>query len=87
MNDEERVVTEHRLQKVDDQMKTSKQTQQSWKTLNIERIYVNYILSYPHDDILLLFRKNIYFTCWRVSKIVQDFWILNINIDFDCARE
>ena len=58
MNNTQRTVDECRIQKVGDNMTTTKVSKIS---LNIfdKRFYVNNIKSYPHDENLYLFKRDL----------------------------
>ena len=53
MYNTERSVDECRIQKVGDNMTTTKTIKNSRKTFDDKRFYVNNIKSYPHDELIL----------------------------------
>ena len=55
----QRTVDESRLQKVGDSMTTTKTSKISLNTFGEIRFYVNNIKSYPHDEILYLFKRDL----------------------------
>ena len=59
MYNKERVVDKCRIQKVDDNMTTTKTSKISLNTLHDKKFYVNNIKSYPHDEILYLFKRDL----------------------------
>ena len=59
MNNTQRTVDESRIQKVGDSMTTTKTSKISLNTFDDERFYVNNIKSYPHDENLYLFKRDL----------------------------
>ena len=59
MNITERSVDECRIQKVGDNMTTTKTSKRSLNTFDDNRFYVNNIKSYPHDENLYLFKRDL----------------------------
>ena len=53
MNNTQRTVDECRIQKVGDNMTTTKTSKISLNTFDDKRFYVNNIKSYPHDENLI----------------------------------
>ena len=64
----ERSVDECRIQKVGDNMTTTKTSKISLNTFDDKRFYVNNIKSYPLDENLSLFKKDL------VNKICEAGW-------------
>ena len=59
MNNTQRTVDECRIQKFDDNMTTTKTSKISLNTFDDKRFYVNNIKSYPHDENLYLFKRDL----------------------------
>ena len=59
MNNTRRTVDECRIQKVGDNMTTTKTSKISVNTFDDKRFYVNNIKSYPHDENLYLFKRDL----------------------------
>ena len=59
MNNTQRTVDECRIQKVGDNMTTTKTSKISLNTFDDKRFYVNNIKSYPHDENLYLFKIDL----------------------------
>ena len=59
MYNTERSVDECRIQKVADNMTTTKTSKISLSTFDDKRLYVNNIKSYPHDENLYLFKRDL----------------------------
>ena len=59
MNNTQRTVDECRIQKVGDNMTTTKTSKISLNTFDDERFYVNNVKSYPHDENLYLFKRDL----------------------------
>ena len=59
MNSTQRTVDECRTQKVVDNMTTTKRSKISLNTFDDKRFYVNNIKSYPHDENLYLFKRDL----------------------------
>ena len=59
MNNTQRTVDESRIQKVGDKMTTTKTSKISLNTFDDKRFYVNNIKSYPHDENLYLFKRDL----------------------------
>ena len=59
MYNTQRTVEECRIQKVGDNMKTTKTSNISLNTFDKKRHYVNIIKSYPHEENLYLFKRDI----------------------------
>ena len=59
MYNTERSVDECRIQKVVDNMTTTKTSKISLDTFDDKRFYVNNIKSYPHDENLYLFKRDL----------------------------
>ena len=65
MNNTQRTVDESRIQKVGDNMTTIKTSKISLNTFDDKRFYVINIKSYPHDENLYLFKRDL------VNKICE----------------
>ena len=65
MNNTQRTVDECRIQKVGDNMTTTKTSKISLNIFDDKRFYVNNIKSYPHDENLYLFKRDL------IKKIQQ----------------
>ena len=59
MDNKERFVEECRIQKVGDKMSTIKTNKGSLNNFDDKRFYVNNIKSYPHDENLYLFKREV----------------------------
>ena len=59
MYNTQRTVDECRIQKVGDNMTTTKTSRISLNTFDDKRFYVNNIKSYPHDENLYLFNRDL----------------------------
>ena len=59
MYNPERTVDECRIQKVGDNMTTTKPSKISLNTFADKKFYVNNIKSYPHDENLYLFKRDL----------------------------
>ena len=68
MYNTERSVDECRIQKVGDIMTTTKTSKISLNTFDDKRFYVNNTKSYPHDENLYLFKRDL------VKKICKAGW-------------
>ena len=86
MYNTERSIEECRIQKVGDNMTTAKTNKISLNTFDDKRFYVNKIKSYPHDENLYLFKRDL------VNKIYEAGWgtkakvpsvIKNASLDAD----
>ena len=68
MHNTERTVDECRIQKVGDNMITTKTGKISLNTFDDKRFYVNNIKSYPYDENLYLFKRDL------VNEICEAGW-------------
>ena len=59
MYNTERSVDECRIQKVGDNMTTTKTSEISLNTFDVKRVYINDIKSYPHDENLYPFKRDL----------------------------
>ena len=59
MNNTQRTVDECRIQKVCDNMATTKTSKISLNIFDDKRFYVNNIKSYPHNENLYLFKRDL----------------------------
>ena len=64
MYNTERNVDECRIQKVSDNMTTTKTSKTSLNTFDDKRFYVNNIKSYPQDENLYLFKRDLVNKIW-----------------------
>ena len=71
MNNTQRTVDESRIQKVGDSMTTTKTSKISLNTFDDKRFYVNNIKSYPHDENLYLFERDL------IKKICESGSLIN----------
>ena len=67
LNNTQRTVEECRIQKVGDNMTTTKTSKISLNTFDDKRFYVNNIKSYPHDENLYLFKRDLIKTIRQAS--------------------
>ena len=87
MNNTQRIVDECRIQKVGDNMTTTKTSKISLNTFYDKRFYVNNIKSYPHDENLYLFKRDLIKMIRQASLdgdkdlLVDNFLELTINDD------
>ena len=68
MYNTERIVDECGIQKVGDNMTTTKTSKISLNTFDDKRFYVNNIKSYPHDENLYLSKRDL------INKICETGW-------------
>ena len=68
MDNKERGVGECRTQKVEDKMTTNETSKRSLNNLDDKRFYANNTKSYPHDENLYLFKRNL------VNKVCEAGW-------------
>ena len=59
MYNNERAVDERRIQKVGDNVTTTKTSKISLNTIDVKWFYVKNIKSYPYDENLYLFKRNL----------------------------
>ena len=59
MDNKERIVEECRIPKVGDKMSTIKTNKRSLNNFDDKRFYVSNIKSYPHDENLCLFKRDL----------------------------
>ena len=71
MSNTQKTVGECRIQKVADNMTTTKKVRLGLNTFDDKRLYVNNIPSYPHDENLYLFEKDF------VNKIIATSLVLD----------
>ena len=81
MYNTERSVDECRIQKFGDKMTTTKTSKISLNTFDDKRFYVNIIKSYPHDENIYLFKRDL------VNKINNTNLELLINLGLDVSKE
>ena len=77
----ERSVDEYRIQKVGDNMTTTKTSMISLNTFDDTIFYINNSKSYPHDENLYLFKRNL------VNKINNTTLELLIKLGLDVSKE
>ena len=80
MNNTQRTVDECRIQKVGDNMTTTKTSKISLNIFDDKRFYVNNIKSYPHDENLYLFKRDL------IKKINTRIEVL-IKLGLDVSKE
>ena len=72
MNNTQRTVDECRIQKVCDNMTTTKTSKISLNIFDDKKFYVNNIKSYPHDENLYLFKRDLVNKiCKRTSSVAR----------------
>ena len=87
MYNTERTVDECRIQKVGGNMTTTETSKISLNTFDDKRFYVNNINSYPHDENLYLFKKDLLNKIYRApldlekNQLVNNILYLTINDD------
>ena len=81
MNNAQRTVDECRIQKVGDNMTTTKTSKISLNIFDDKRFYVNNIKSYPHDENLYLFKRDL------IRKINTTPIELLIKLGLDVSKE
>ena len=72
MYDTERTVDECRIQKVGDNMTTTKTSKISLNTFDDKRFYVKYIKSYPHDENLYLFKRDLVNKICKAGSLIKN---------------
>ena len=77
MYNTERSVDECRIQKVGDNMTTTKTSKISLNTFDDKRFYVNNIKSYPHDENLYLFKRDL------INMIREAGSSIKLNLELD----
>ena len=86
MNNTRRTVDECRIQKVGDNMTTTKTSKISLNIFDDKRLYVNNIKSYPHDENLYLFKRDLIKMIHQASVNEQSSWftkLLRSSLDGD----
>ena len=79
MNNTQRTIDECRIQKVGDNMTTTKTSKMSLNIFDDKRFYVNNIKRYPHDQNLYLFKRDLVNKiCERTSSMASQA-SLNLN--------
>ena len=68
----ERSVDECRIQKVGDNMPTTKTSKISLNTFDDKRFYVNNIKSYPHDENLYLFKRDLVNKIFEAGSLIKN---------------
>ena len=81
MYNKERVVQECRIEKVGDNVTTTKTSKINLNTFDYKRFFVDNIKSYPHDEILYLFKKDL------INKINNTTMRLLIKLGLDVSKE
>ena len=84
----QRTVDESRIQKVGDNMTTTKTSKISLNIFDDKRFYVNNIESYPHDENLYLFKRNLIKKISEASSLINNTPIeLLIKLGLDVSKE
>ena len=81
MYNKERVVQESRIQKASDNMTTTKTRKICLNTFDDKRFYVNNFKSYPHDEYLYLYKRDL------VNKTNNTTLELLIKLGLDVSKE
>ena len=81
MYNTQRTVDDCRIQKFGDNMTRTKTSEISLNTFDDKRFYVNNIKSYPHDENLYLFKRDL------VNKINNSTLELLVKIGLDVSKE
>ena len=81
MNNTQRTVDECRIQKVGDNMTTTKTSKISLNIFDDKMFYVNNIKSYPHDENLYLFKRDL------IKKINTTPIELLVKLGLDVSKE
>ena len=81
MYNTQRTVDDCRIQKFGDNMTRTKTSEISLNTFDDKRFYVNNIKSYPHDENLYLFKRDL------VNKINNSTLELLVKIGLDISKE
>ena len=88
MYNTQRTVDECRIQKVGGNMTTTKTSKISLKTFDDKKFYVNNIKSYPHDENLYLFKRDlvnkINAASFDLDKDQLAKIILELTFSYDC---
>ena len=81
MYNTQRALDECRIQKVGDNMTTTKTSRISLNTFDDKRFYVNNIKSHPHDENICLFKRDL------IKKINTTPIELLIKLGLDVSKE
>ena len=88
MNSTQRTVDECRIQKVGDNMTTTKTSKISLNIFDDKRLYVNNIKSYHHDENLYLFKKDLIKKICEAGSLINTTPIeLLIKLGLDVSKE
>ena len=88
MNKTQRTVYESRIQKVGDSMTTTKTSKISLNIFDDKSFYVNNIKSYPHDENLYLFKRDLIKKICEAGSLINTTPIeLLIKLGLDVSKE
>ena len=89
MDDKERIVDECRIQKVGDKMTTIKTSKRSLNSFDDKRFYVNNITSYPLDENLYLFKRDLIKMIREQAPLVvnQSVSPIKLNLELDKDKD
>ena len=87
MNNTQRTVDEFRIQKVGDNMTTTKTSKISLNTFDDKRFYVNNIKSYPHGENLYLFKRDLIKMIHKASVKLLNEVVLQIRRSLDGDKD
>ena len=88
MNNTQRTVDECRIQKVGNNMTTTKTSKISLNIFDDKRFYVNNIKSYPHDENLYLFKRDLIKKICEAGSLINTTPIeLLIKLGLDVSKE
>ena len=88
MNNTQRTVDECRIQKVGDNMTTTKTSKISLNIFDDKRFYVNNIKNYPHDENLYLFKRELIKNICEAGSLINTTPIeLLIKLGLDVSKE
>ena len=88
MYNTERGVHEFRIQKVGDNMTTTKTSKISLNTFDDKRFYVNNIKGYPHDENLYLFKRDLINKICEAGSLINNTTLeLLIKLWLDVSKE
>ena len=81
MNNTQRTVDECRIQRVGDNMTTTKTSKISLNIFDDKRFYLNNIKSYPHDENLSLFKRDLIKMIHQASLDGDKDLLVNNNLE------
>ena len=89
MDDKERIVDQCRIQKVGDKMTTIKTSKRSLNNFDDKRFYVNNITSYPLDENLYLFKRDLIKMIREQAPLVvnQSGSPIKLNLELDKDKD